>query len=79
MRFVVGCVALRAATSSAHARADLGGVARLEPVLDARDDLPVPELRVPVREPELGRRQPARSVARSTTSARTRIAVQSLP
>ena len=50
----------------AHARADLGGVARLEPVLDAGDDLPVPERR------SAGRRARARQVSASLFRPRSR-------
>ncbi len=46
-----------------HGGLDLVQRLRREPELGARDDLAVVELRVPVGEPELGRRQPVRPVA----------------
>src|SRR5262249_13215594 len=46
----------------ADAPANVVRAALAQPVLDPRDDLAAPEVRVTIREAELGRRQPARAV-----------------
>ena len=79
VRFVVGCVAFRCASSSATVRLDLLDRPRLEPEAHLRDDLAGREPRVAVREVELGRRRACARRRRRRRPRRSSTARQSLP